>query len=101
MAMDILERDEQGLDKQLLARSLALKLASTKALSSVNSYLSSCMKPCLMISQLVLLLYADNLVIAAETLDELTDKFLMWKSSLESRGLRVSMKENKDHDIWP
>ena len=41
------------------------------------------------------LFYADDLVITAKTLNKLTDMFLMWKSSLESRGLRVSMKKTK------
>ena len=34
-------------------------------------------------------------MIAADTLDVLNYKFLMWKSSLESRTLRVSMKKTK------
>ena len=41
------------------------------------------------------LFYADDLMITAKTLNKLTDMFLMWKSSLELRGLRVSMKKTK------
>ena len=41
------------------------------------------------------LLYADDLVIAAETLDELLQKFSLWKDGLESKGLRVNMGKTK------
>ena len=41
------------------------------------------------------LLYADDLVIAAESLDELADKFLLWRNGLESRELKVNMKKTK------
>ena len=41
------------------------------------------------------LLYAENLVLATECLDELPDKFLLWKHGLESRGLKVNMKKTK------
>ena len=34
-------------------------------------------------------------MIAAESLDELTNKFLLWKNGLESRGLKVNMKKMK------
>ncbi|XP_060770545.1 uncharacterized protein LOC132881740 [Neoarius graeffei] len=40
-------------------------------------------------------LYADDLVIVAETLEELSGKFLLWKNGLELRGLRVNMAKMK------
>ena len=36
------------------------------------------------------LLYADDLVITAETLYELMEKFRVWKANLESKGLHVN-----------
>ena len=35
------------------------------------------------------LLYADDLVIMAESLQELERKYIEWKNSLDSKGLRV------------
>ena len=37
------------------------------------------------------LLYADDLVIMAESIDELVQRFSAWKTGLESKGLRVNM----------
>ena len=41
------------------------------------------------------LLYADDLVLAAESIGELKTKFVAWKSSLEAKGLRVNMGKTK------
>ena len=41
------------------------------------------------------LLYADDLVIVAETLDELCQKLKMWKTNLENKDLRVNMNKTK------
>ena len=41
------------------------------------------------------LLYADDLVIIAETLSELLEKFRVWKANLESKGLRVNVDKTK------
>ena len=41
------------------------------------------------------LLYADDLVITAETPEELKQKFSTWKEGLESHGLRVNMAKSK------
>ena len=41
------------------------------------------------------LLYADDLVITAETLSELLEKFRVWKTNLESKGLRVNVGKTK------
>ena len=41
------------------------------------------------------LLYADDLVIAAETLEELKSKLQLWKQNLEAKGLRVNMGKTK------
>ena len=41
------------------------------------------------------LLYADDLVIIAETIEELSQKLDAWKVDLEKKGLRVKMKKTK------
>ena len=41
------------------------------------------------------MLYADDLVIAADTVEELTIRVERWKSNLESKGLRVNMGKTK------
>ena len=59
------------------------------------------------------LLYADDLVISAETIEELTQKLEVWRVNLENKGLRVNMKKTKimfsgvnmdtliDTGVWP
>ena len=39
------------------------------------------------------LLYADDLVIIADTMDELLYKLDLWKKHLEAKGLRVNMEK--------
>jgi hypothetical protein len=41
------------------------------------------------------LLYADDLVLMAESLGELSEKLRKWKAALESKGLKVNMKKTK------
>ena len=41
------------------------------------------------------LLYADDLVIIEETIEELSQKLDAWKVNLEKKGLRVNMKKTK------
>ena len=41
------------------------------------------------------LLYADDLVIIAESLEECISKLRAWKTGMESKGLRVNMKKTK------
>ena len=41
------------------------------------------------------LLYADDLVIIARTIEELTVKLKEWKEGMESKGLRVNMGKTK------
>ena len=41
------------------------------------------------------LLYADDLVIVAESLEELTERLKLWKDNMESKGLRVNMPKTK------
>ena len=41
------------------------------------------------------LLYADDLVIMADSLEELVVKINLWKSNLENKGLRVNIKKTK------
>ena len=41
------------------------------------------------------LLYADDLVIIAETANELMTKLAAWKKAIEDKGLRVNMGKTK------
>ena len=41
------------------------------------------------------MLYADDLVIMAETMEELSIKLENWKSGMEAKGLRVNTKKTK------
>ena len=41
------------------------------------------------------LLYADDLVIIAKTLDELENRYTAWKKSIESKGLRINIGKTK------
>ena len=43
------------------------------------------------------LLYADDLVISAETEEGLKMKLNKWKTEMEAKGLRVNMGKNQDH----
>ena len=59
------------------------------------------------------LLYADDLVIIVETIEELTQKLEVWRVNLEIKGLRGNMKKTKiifsganmntliDTGVWP
>ena len=41
------------------------------------------------------ILYADDLVIMADILQDLESKYRAWKTSLENRGLRVNVEKTK------
>ena len=41
------------------------------------------------------LLYADDLVITADSLDECRNQFKNWREGMEKKGLRVNMKKTK------
>ena len=41
------------------------------------------------------ILYADDLVLIAETLDLLMEKLKLWKDNMENKGLRVNMGKTK------
>ena len=41
------------------------------------------------------LLYADDLVTIADSLEECIFKFKAWKTGMESKGLRVNMKKTR------
>ena len=41
------------------------------------------------------LLYADDLVLTAETKEEVISMFLKWKEAMEMPGLRVNMSKTK------
>ena len=41
------------------------------------------------------LLYADDLVLMADSLDELKVKLTEWKAAMESKGLKVNLKKTK------
>ena len=40
-------------------------------------------------------LYADNLVLMSESIENLKEKFLKWKQTFESKGLKVNLKKTK------
>jgi len=42
------------------------------------------------------LLYTDDLVVIAETEDDLIKRFNEWKDSVENRFMRVNMNKTKD-----
>ena len=72
------------------------KLECNKVLSSAHFYLSLSWKHA--ISRLILLgerLYADTLVIILEAIGELLEEFFVWKSNLETTGLRVNVGKRK------
>ena len=41
------------------------------------------------------ILYADNLVLMSESVENLKEKFLKWKKAFESKGLKVNLKKTK------
>ena len=41
------------------------------------------------------LLYADDLVLTAESKEEVTDMFNRWKEGMEQRGLKINMEKTK------
>ena len=41
------------------------------------------------------ILYADDLVLLAESLEELKERLVNWKKALESKGLKVNMNKTK------
>ena len=44
---------------------------------------------------LIELLYADNLVLSGESLNEVMDKYGRWKNAVEGKGLRVNVDKTK------
>ena len=44
-------------------------------------------------------LYADDLVIIADSLEECVRRLLIWKKAMEKKGLRKCGKD-KGHDLW-
>ena len=71
------------------------KLVYTRDKFSPRFYLSLSWKHYPAISKWELLYDADDLVIIAETLNELLEKFRVWKANLESKGLRVNVDKTK------
>ena len=45
-------------------------------------------------------LYADDLVITADSLEECVRRLLIWKEAMEKKGLRVNAGKTKGHDLW-
>ena len=41
------------------------------------------------------LLYADDLVLMSETMEDLKERFWNWKDAVESKGLKVNIKKTK------
>ena len=46
------------------------------------------------------LLYADDLMISAESMEELLVKVQTWKTEMEKKGLCVNMGKTKDYGVW-
>ena len=46
------------------------------------------------------LLYADDLVVIAETKEDLIKRLNEWKNNVENRGMRVNMNKNQSYDKW-
>ena len=46
------------------------------------------------------LLYADDLVVIAETEEDLIKRLNEWKNNVENRGMRVDMNKNQGYDKW-
>ena len=46
------------------------------------------------------LLYVDDLVVIAETEEDLIKRLNEWKNNVENRGMRVNMNKNQDYDKW-
>ena len=45
------------------------------------------------------LLYADDLVLMAETMEELEAQFIRWKAAFEEKGLKINLGKDKDHGV--
>ena len=43
----------------------------------------------------MVLLYADDVVLLADTMEELTEKLKRWRTEMEGKGLRVNLGKTK------
>ena len=41
------------------------------------------------------ILYANDLVLMSKNLEDLRERFQMWRDSLESKGLRINIRKTK------
>ena len=46
------------------------------------------------------LLYADDLILMAETMEELEAQFIRWKAAFEGKGFKVNLRKKKGHGKW-
>ena len=46
------------------------------------------------------LLYADDLVLIADSMDKLIEQFNRWKEGIESKGLKVNIAKTKVMGQW-
>ena len=46
------------------------------------------------------LLYADDLVLLADSEEDLKRKLQRWKSGLEAKGIEGKCRENESHEMW-
>ena len=46
------------------------------------------------------ILYADDLVLMSESIENLKEKFLKWKEAFESKGLKMNLKKTKVMVSW-
>ena len=45
-------------------------------------------------------LYADDLVIIADSLEECVRRLLIWKEVMEKKGVEGKCRKDKGHDLW-
>ena len=45
-------------------------------------------------------LYADDLVIIADSLEECVRRLLIWKEAMEKEGVEGKCRKDKGHDLW-
>ena len=79
-------------------KSLKWRLVFTKALYSAHCFSLLCWKSCHVSSAVGVPwedLYADDLVIIAESLEECIRRLLTWKEAMEEKGLRVNAGKTK------
>ena len=83
----------------MVSTARSLELVCIRDLFSAPCFSYLCWKPCRASSVLVccrsLDLYADDLAVMADSLEECIARLKVWKEGMEHKGLRVNMKKMK------